>query len=212
MADDGKRIYDMFFAVMGLLALAPLLALVAILVKLGDGGPVFFRQERVGHHGRLFLIWKFRTMTVGSERAGPLLTAGGDRRITRVGRWLRRTKLDELPQLWNVLRGDMSFVGPRPEVPRYVALYSPLQREVLDFRPGITDPATLRFRDEEGLLAQAVDSEAFYIEHCVPQKVEINLNYARQANLWKDTIIIIRTLLPWLDRNRRGKPRSHGAA
>ncbi len=194
-----KRLFDICFAVIGLLVLSPVLALIALLVKWSDRGPVFFLQERVGQGGALFWIWKFRTMRAGTDKAGPGITKDGDPRITVVGRWLRKTKLDELPQLWNVLRGDMSFVGPRPEVPRYVAYYTPAQRAVLQLKPGITDRATLAFRHEEDLLAQAADVEAFYVAHCLPKKIEMNLQYGRQANLWSDIQVIVRTVLPWFD-------------
>jgi lipopolysaccharide/colanic/teichoic acid biosynthesis glycosyltransferase len=196
----GKRVYDLFFAALGLSVLAPLFLLLGLLVKWGDGGPVFYRQERVGLGGRRFWIWKFRTMVVDADRRGIPVTRDGDPRITRVGRFLRKTKLDELPQLWNVLVGEMSLVGPRPEVPRYVERYNDAQRAILNLKPGITDLATLRFRNEEDLLRGAEDTEAFYLEYCVPRKIELNLEYARQAGLWRDTLIILKTLLPWLDR------------
>ena len=196
----GKRVYDLFFAALGLSILAPLFLLLGLLVKWSDGGPVFYRQERVGLGGRRFRIWKFRTMVVDADRRGIPVTRDGDPRITRVGRFLRKTKLDELPQLWNVLVGEMSLVGPRPEVPRYVERYSDAQRAILSLKPGITDLATLRFRNEEDLLRGAEDTEAFYLEYCVPRKIELNLEYARQAGLWRDTMIIFKTLLPWLDR------------
>jgi len=193
-----KRLYDLFFATLGLLTLGVPLLIVALAVKLGDGGPVFFLQDRVGQGGRRFKIRKFRTMVVNAEKLGLSITSGGDRRITRVGKFLRRTKLDELPQLWNVLRGDMSFVGPRPEVPRYVDIYTPAQRAVLDLKPGITDLATLEFRNEEELLRQAPDPERFYIDYCIGRKIELNLAYARHAGILDDTVIILRTLLPGL--------------
>ena len=180
-----KRAFDLLFAAGGLLFLSPVLGLLAVAVKLSDGGPVFYRQHRVGQGGRLFVILKFRSMVLNTEK-----------RITPVGRFLRKSKLDELPQLWNVLRGDMSFVGPRPEVPRYVAHYTAEQRQVLMLKPGITDLATLAFRNEEELLRTAADTEKFYMEYCVPRKIELNLAYARQANVWKDIKIIVRTLLP----------------
>ncbi len=174
-----KRAYDIAGSVLGLIILGPIGLLIAIAIKLSDGGPVFYRQRRVGQQGV-----DFRAQ---------------DARITRIGRILRRTKIDELPQLWNVLMGEMSFVGPRPEVPRYVDRYTREQRQLLSFRPGITDLATLVFRDEETLLRHAVDVEAFYIEHCIPRKFHLNMQYARQANLWRDTVIILRTLCPyWL--------------
>jgi lipopolysaccharide/colanic/teichoic acid biosynthesis glycosyltransferase len=194
-----KRLYDLAFSGIGLLVLSPVLALLALLVKFSDGGPVFYRQQRVGLGGRQFRIWKFRSMVVDADRLGIAVTRDGDPRITRVGRFLRKTKMDELPQLWNVFAGDMSLVGPRPEVPRYVERYTPEQRQILQLKPGITDLATLRFRNEEELLRAAEDTERFYIEHCIPRKIELNLEYARRAGIWADTLIILRTLLPWLD-------------
>jgi len=190
-----KRAFDLLFSIAGLLLSSPLLALLAATVKLSDGGPVFYRQQRVGQGGRLFTIFKFRSMVVNAERMGLSVTKQGDPRITRVGRFMRKTKLDELPQLWNVLRGDMSFVGPRPEVPRYVERYTEKQRSVLALKPGITDIASLQFRNEEELLRAADDTERFYLEHCVPRKIELNLAYSKEANLWEDFKIIIRTLI-----------------
>lgn len=200
MGAVAKRIYDLLLAFIGLLVLSPLLILISVLVKLSDGGPVFFKQQRVGRNGHLFGIWKFRTMVMNADKMGLKITSRNDPRITRLGRILRKTKLDELPQLYNVLRGEMSFVGPRPEVPRYVALYTPAQSEILKLKPGITDLATLEFRDEEELLRSAGDVERFYVEHCLPRKIELNLLYARKANLWQDTIIIFQTILPWWRR------------
>jgi lipopolysaccharide/colanic/teichoic acid biosynthesis glycosyltransferase len=184
----------MVFAALGLLLLSPLLVLLILLSKAAGGGPVFYGQKRVGLGGREFTIWKFRSMVAGADKIGPLLTKDGDLRITPLGRLLRKTKLDELPQLWNVLRGDMSLVGPRPEVPRYVAHYSEAQREVLRWKPGITDPATLAFREEELLLSQAADSEQFYLDYCLPRKIQLNQDYARRANLRADTWVIVQTL------------------
>lgn len=193
-----KRLFDLCFAALGLILLAPLALALAVLVKASDGGPVFYGQTRVGRFGRPFRIWKFRSMIVNAEKLGLSVTKDGDPRITRIGRFLRKTKLDELPQLWNVLRGDMSFVGPRPEVQRYVDLYTPEQRRVLQLKPGITDLATLEFRNEEDLLRQAEDTETFYIQQCVPQKIALNLAYAQGANLWEDLKIILRTLFKTL--------------
>jgi lipopolysaccharide/colanic/teichoic acid biosynthesis glycosyltransferase len=195
-----KRAFDVCIASAGLLLLLPLFLFVACAVLLDDGAPVFFSQERIGRFGRPFRIWKFRSMRVETEARGPSITAAGDPRITRIGRILRRWKLDELPQLWNVIRGHMSFVGPRPEVPRYVSCYSEEQRAVLQLQPGITDLATLEFRDEESLLASVADPEAFYVAECVPRKIALNLEYARRANIVADALIIIRTVLPPVDR------------
>src|SRR6185437_14653740 len=150
-----KRVVDVAVSVLALVLLWPLGLLIGAAVTLGDGGPAFFRQERVGRGGRTFRMWKFRTMIVGAERSGRHLTVGDDPRVTRVGAVLRRTKLDELPQLLNVLRGEMSLVGPRPEVPSYVAHFNEEQRKVLSVRPGITDPASIAFRNEEELIASA---------------------------------------------------------
>lgn len=201
-----KRAFDLFFAIGGLLFLSPVFALLALAVKLSDGGPVFYRQQRVGQNGRLFAILKFRSMVLNADKLGLGVTRDGDPRITRIGRFLRKTKLDELPQLWNVLRGDMSFVGPRPEVPRYVAQYTAEQRTVLALKPGITDLASLAFRNEEDLLRSAEDTEKFYLEYCIPRKIELNLAYARHANVWNDLIIILKTVFPWgrsQDENRK---------
>jgi lipopolysaccharide/colanic/teichoic acid biosynthesis glycosyltransferase len=211
---SAKRCFDIFFAGLGLLVLSPLLLVIAALVKWGDGGPVFFRQRRVGLGGSFFWIWKFRTMVVDAEKKGLKVTGGSDPRVTPVGRILRRTKLDELPQLWNVLRGDMSFVGPRPEVPRYVAFYTPEQREILKLKPGITDLATLEFRNEEELLRHAADVERFYIDCCIPRKIELNLLYTERANVWQDTLIILQTLMPWWQARRaqRINARNHNSA
>ncbi len=194
-----KRLFDIGFALFGLLLLAPIGFFIALAIKLTDRGPVFYRQRRVGRHGKPFAILKFRSMIMNAERLGPAVTQDGDPRITRIGRVLRRTKLDELPQLWNVLTGEMSFVGPRPEVPRYVDRYTPEQRQLLNYLPGITDLATLIFRDEETLLRNATNVEEFYMQHCIPRKFNLNLQYARRANLIEDFLIIMETLCPyWL--------------
>lgn len=191
----GKRLFDLFWSTLGLLTLWPLFLIIAILIKLDDGGPVFYRQERVGYKGRPFKIWKFRTMIVNAEKVGKPLTVGRDPRITRVGYWLRKFKLDELPQLINVFLGEMSLVGPRPEVPKYVALYNAEQKRVLNLMPGITDPASIKFKDESELLAQASDPEKFYIEKIMPEKIRLNLEYAERATLWSDFLVILQTLV-----------------
>ena len=193
-----KRAFDFIAAALGLLVLAPLFAIVAALIKGHDGGPVFFRQTRIGRFGEPFRIWKFRTMAVDAGMRGGSLTIGRDPRVTRPGSWLRQTKLDELPQLINVLRGEMSLVGPRPEVPRYVELYDEEARRVLDLMPGITDPASIAFRDESSLLGEAADPEAFYVSRIMPAKIRLNLDYARRANLWTDVVVILQTLFPWI--------------
>jgi lipopolysaccharide/colanic/teichoic acid biosynthesis glycosyltransferase len=190
-----KRLFDLVGALIGLALLSPLLLLVALAIRLDSGGPVFFRQERVGLGGRLFRIHKFRTMKVTAVAGGGLLTVGADPRITRVGAMLRDKRLDELPQLIDVLCGDMSLVGPRPEVPRYVALYSAEMRSrVLCVRPGITDPAALEFRDEATLLERAADPEREYIVNILPRKLALQAAYAESATLATDLAVIARSL------------------
>lgn len=198
-----KRAVDLGLATALTVLLAPLWLAVALAVWLEDRGPVFYRQERIGQYGRPFRIWKFRTMRVDADRIGPLITAAGDPRITAVGRHLRKWKLDEVPQLLNVLAGEMAFVGPRPEVKRYVDLYTAEQRRVLELRPGITDEASIAFRDEEALLAAAPDRERFYREHCIPCKIELNLAYAARAGVIADFGVMFRTVFAAV-RNRSG--------
>jgi len=189
----GKRLFDLILAAAGLLLLAPVLLLVAVWIKLDSPGPVLFRQERIGRFGQPFLIHKFRSMRV--DNAGAQITVGADPRITRAGRFIRAAKLDELPQLWDVLRGAMSFVGPRPEVARYVALYPTELRDiVLSVRPGITDLASLEYRNESDLLAQASDPEREYVEVIMPAKLAFATAYARQHDLAGDLHIIWRTV------------------
>lgn len=196
-----KRLFDIVFAALALLLLCPLLLAVALWVRLDSPGPVLFRQRRVGRGGRPFDIFKFRTMAAGAEAVGPQITVGADTRITRAGAWLRRAKLDELPQFYNVLRGDMSVVGPRPEVPRYVALYPPeVRTAVLSVRPGITDLASIAFRDESALLARSADPERTYIEQILPAKLDYALQYMRSHTLWLDLRIIGWTVLAVLGR------------
>jgi len=190
-----KRLFDLAGAGLALLLLSPLMLLTALWIKLDSPGPVFFRQERIGRHGVPFRIHKFRTMVADAPARGPALTVGADPRITRAGVWLRRTRLDELPQLIDVLRGAMSLVGPRPEVPRYVQHYPPALRErALAVRPGITDPSSLEFIDEAGLLARAADPEREYIEKILPRKLQSAADYADSATLWTDLRVLWRTL------------------
>ena len=197
-----KRLFDLVGAALALLLLSPLLLAAALAVKLDTPGPVFFRQQRVGRHGVPFRIHKFRTMHHGA--GGPLLTAQGDARITRSGAWLRRTRIDELPQFIDVLQGHMSLVGPRPEVPRYVAHYPPaLRQRVLSVRPGITDPASLVWRDEAALLAAAADPEHEYIHHVLPRKLALAADYAERATLATDLGVLWRSLGVLLGLNRR---------
>lgn len=187
-----KRVFDVAVALAALLLLWPLLLAVAGWIRWDSPGPVFFRQERVGRGGRLFRIHKFRTMRHGA--GGLALTVGDDARITRSGRFLRRTRLDELPQLWDVLAGDMSLVGPRPEVPRYVALYpAELRARALAVRPGITDPASLAHLDEARLLAAAADPELAYVQQILPAKVAQAAAYAERATLATDLAVLART-------------------
>jgi lipopolysaccharide/colanic/teichoic acid biosynthesis glycosyltransferase len=189
-----KRILDLALAVPGLAVLSPLLLVVALLIKLDSRGPALFRQTRVGKRGRQFQILKFRTMVVDAEQRGGQLTTAGDSRITRCGRALRKFKLDELPQLINVVKGEMSMVGPRPEVPRYVNMYTDEQRKVLDLTPGITDPASIRYRDESAILAGLANPEEVYISTIMPEKIRLNLDYAASATTFGDLRIILRTL------------------
>jgi lipopolysaccharide/colanic/teichoic acid biosynthesis glycosyltransferase len=189
---------------LGLLLLAPLLGVIAICIKLEDPTqPVFYRQKRAGRFGNHFRIHKFRTMRGNADKLGPTLTIGTDPRVTRVGTWLRRHKLDELPQLWDVLLGDMSLVGPRPEVPRYVAYYPPELRDVvLSVRPGITDVASIVFRDESALLGRSSNPEVTYLELVLPAKLRENAQYVRENSLRGDVVIIARTLVALVPRRR----------
>jgi lipopolysaccharide/colanic/teichoic acid biosynthesis glycosyltransferase len=190
-----KRLFDLLCAGAGLVLLAPLLLGIALWIKIDTPGPVFFRQQRVGRFGALFRIHKFRSMRADAAQSGPQITVGADPRITRAGHFLRRTKLDELPQLLDVLAGTMSLVGPRPEVPRYVALYpAELRDKVLSVRPGITDPASIAYRDESALLAQAVDPERVYIEQVMPAKLRYAAMYVEGMSLRNDLRLIGATL------------------
>lgn len=196
-----KRLFDLFVASCALLLLSPLLLGIALAIKLDSPGPVFFRQVRVGRGGREFRIHKFRTMVVNDEARSAQITVGADPRITRVGAWLRRTKCDELAQLIDVLKGTMSLVGPRPEVPRYVALYpEALKRQVLAVRPGITDMASLTYRNESDLLAKAADPEREYVEVVMPAKLRLAAHYARQATVRTDVAVLIQTVRILLSR------------
>ncbi|MBK8004906.1 MAG: sugar transferase [Gemmatimonadetes bacterium] len=191
----GKRLLDVAAAGGGLLILSPFLLLLALLIRWSDHGPALFRQRRVGLGGREFRIWKFRTMIQDADRLGSALTGHRDPRITPVGRWLRRFKLDELPQLVNVLRGEMSLVGPRPEVPKYVATYSLADRAVLDLRPGLTDPTSLLLWNEAELLAASPTPELLYVRRLLPWKIAAALRYAGQASLASDVAVVAATIL-----------------
>lgn len=190
-----KRGFDIFFSALALLLLAPLLLGVALWVKLDSHGPVFFRQRRVGLRGREFLIYKFRTMGADAEARGPQITIGADARITRSGSFLRKYKMDELAQFINVLIGDMSVVGPRPEVPQYVALYPSHVREiVLSVRPGITDRASIEFKDENEILGKAPDPHQAYVNEVLPIKLGYYMAYVQQRSFAGDLQIIFATL------------------
>jgi lipopolysaccharide/colanic/teichoic acid biosynthesis glycosyltransferase len=201
-----KRVMDIAIAMPALLMAAPLLLFVAAAVAVADGRPVFYLGARVGQHGRLFHLFKFRTMTV-AERApaqGASVTVWDDPRVTRLGRLLRRLKLDELPQLLNVLRGDMSLVGPRPEDPEYVAFYTEEQRRILDVKPGVTGVAALRYWDEAEWL-KGDDWETVYREQLVPAKIALELEYARRRTLWSDLGVIARTAFGLLHHRAGGR-------
>jgi lipopolysaccharide/colanic/teichoic acid biosynthesis glycosyltransferase len=190
-----KRVFDVVVALLALLVFALPMLLIALAIRLDSPGPVFFRQQRVGQGSQPFRIHKFRTMVADAPERGPALTVGDDPRITRMGAWLRRSKLDELPQLIDVLAGDMSLVGPRPELPQYVARYpAALRDQVLALKPGITDPASLDFADESALLARAADPEREYIEVILPRKLSAAAAYAERATLATDLGVIARTL------------------
>jgi len=187
-----KRVLDLILSLGALALLWPLLVFLAVWVKLDSPGPVFYRGQRVGRDGQPFLMYKFRTMVVGAEREGPAVTYKDDPRITTAGRFLRRTKLDELPQFFNVVKGEMSLVGPRPEDPKYVALYTAEQRQVLSVRPGITGPTQLLYRDEASMLqGESVDEE--YVSRIMPQKLKLDLEYVRHRSLMGDLRVLWRT-------------------
>jgi lipopolysaccharide/colanic/teichoic acid biosynthesis glycosyltransferase len=190
-----KRAFDIVFSLFGLFILLPLLPFVAILIKLDSRGPVFYRQERVGRDFRIFVIYKFRTMMVNADRQGALITAAGDKRITKIGGLLRRYKIDELPQLFNVLKGDMSFVGPRPEVSEYVELFKSDYRKLLTVRPGITDPASLKYSNEETILGMSKASQDAYTNRILPEKIRLSSDYIDSHTLVTDLKLIMMTLL-----------------
>ena len=193
-----KRIFDFVCSGIGLIILSPVLIVIAIMIKKGSDGPIFFKQIRVGENGENFEILKFRTMVVDAEKLGRQITVGNDNRITKVGGFLRKYKLDELPQLINVFKGDMSLVGPRPEVPRYVKLYTEEQRKVLNVKPGITDLASLKYKDENELLGKAENPDECYINTNMPDKLALNLEYINKSNIFYDIYIIITTIIKCL--------------
>lgn len=189
-----KRVFDIVASGCGLLVLSPVFVILAIWVKLDSAGPVFYRQVRVGRFGRDFVLYKFRSMRVGSDKKGLITVGGRDPRVTRSGYFIRKYKLDELPQLINVFAGDMSIVGPRPEVRKYVDLYTREQLRVLEVRPGITDMASIRYRNENELLATAENPERFYKEVVMQDKLKINLEYVTKHSLWFDIQLIFKTI------------------
>ena len=189
---NARAIFDAVCAGVGLVLLSPLLILAGFAVVLDDGWPILFGQERVGRGGTPFRMWKFRSMR--ARVPGRSITSGDDPRVTRVGRTLRKYKIDELPQLWNVVRGQMSLVGPRPEIPRFVNINDPVWHIVLQGRPGITDLASLVYRNEEKILAMSSDPEAYYTEVILPAKLQLNLRYAQARSFWRDVRLILLTV------------------
>lgn len=191
-----KRLFDFSVALLALILLCPVLLLTGVLIRVSSPGPALFRQERVGRHGRHFRIHKFRTMCLHADDLGIQITAANDGRITRVGHWLRRYKIDELPQLIDVLAGNMSLVGPRPEVPRYVVVWpADAREEILSVRPGITDPVALEYFDEAAVLARSADAELAYIREILPRKTAGYRRYVRNRTFWGDVRIICATVL-----------------
>lgn len=188
-----KRFFDLVASGLGLLVLSPLFLILAVWIKCDSKGPVFYRQVRVGRNNRDFRLYKFRSMRVGSDKRGLITIGGHDPRVTRSGYYIRRYKLDEFPQLINVFVGDMSLVGPRPEVRKYVDLYTPEQIHVLDVRPGITDLASIRYRNENELLEQVDDPERYYVDEIMQDKLRINLEYVAHHSFATDILLIINT-------------------
>ncbi len=190
-----KRAFDLFAAGLGLAVLSPVLLVAAISIRLDSAGPVFFLQRRVGKNFAPFWIYKFRTMVADAPTRGGQITSEADPRITRVGRWLRKTKIDEIPQLINVLSGDMSLVGPRPEVSRYVEMFHDEFAQVLSVRPGLTDPASIKYRDEAAILAASADPEREYVGRILPDKLSLARGYIARASICGDLAVLLRTLL-----------------
>lgn len=188
-----RRLFDITVSLAGLLVLSPLLLLIAVAIKLDSRGPVFFLGPRVGKGGKPFRLVKFRTMVSDAAARGPGITTSGDARVTRVGRWLRKLKLDEFPQLWNVVRGEMTFVGPRPEDPRYVESHPELYEETLKLTPGITGAGSLLYRHEEAAL-EGKDLEEAYFGEILPRKLAADVEYARRQNLWRDIGMVLKTV------------------
>ncbi len=188
-----KRLFDFLASVFGLLLLSPLFVIMALWVKIDSKGPAFYKQVRVGRNNKDFFLYKFRSMRLNSDAKGLLTVGGRDPRITRSGFYIRKYKIDELPQLLNVLKGEMSLVGPRPEVRKYVDMYNETQRKVLLVRPGITDVASIKYRNENDILSAQKDPEKYYIEHIMPDKLNLNIEYIAQRSFWKDMKVIMVT-------------------
>jgi len=195
-----KRLFDIVFSLLGLMLTTPILLILAILIKREDGGPVFYRGVRVGRHGKLFRIFKFRTMVVNAEKIGGSSTADDDPRITKIGKFIRKYKLDELPQLINVLKGEMSFVGPRHEVQHYVNMYTNEEKAILNVKPGITDWASMWNSDEGAILAGSTDAEKTYMEKIRPEKIRLQLKYVKERSFWVDVIMVFQTLFKLIKR------------
>lgn len=193
-----KRIFDFLVSLVGIIILSPIFIIVSIAIKLDSRGNILFLQKRVGRYGKEFNIYKFRTMVTDAEKLGKQITIGKDNRITKVGAFLRKFKIDELPQLFNVLKGDMSLVGPRPEVPKYVSLYTEEQKKVLNVRPGITDIASLRYKDENDILGKVDNPEEYYINVIMKDKLNLNLEYIEKSNIIFDIYLIVKTILKCL--------------
>lgn len=191
-----KKIFDFFSALIGLVALSPFLIFIALLIKLDSKGPVFFRQRRVGCGGRIFYTYKFRTMTKKtSENQEKVFTIGEDKRVTRIGKFLRKRKLDELPQLINILKGEMSLVGPRPEIPKFVAFFTKEQREkIFSVKPGMTSLASIKFNQERDILSKSADPENNYIHKILPEKLALDMEYIKKQSFLLDLLLIIRTI------------------
>lgn len=189
-----KRLFDIISSCIGLFLLLPVFIIIAILIKTGSPGPVFFAQRRMGRNFRPFMLCKFRSMVMGAPEKGPAITSSGDPRITKIGRFLRMTKLDEMPQLINVLNGNMSIVGPRPEVEKYVELFKDDYKEILQVKPGITDYATIEFRDEEAVLKKFQNPEDGYIKEVLPRKIALYKRYIKEKGFFVDTKLIFLTL------------------
>ena len=190
-----KRIFDFVVSLLGVIILSPIFIIVSIAIKMDSKGDILFLQKRVGRYGKEFNIYKFRTMVTDAEKLGKQITVGNDSRITKVGAFLRKFKIDELPQLFNVLKGDMSLVGPRPEVPKYVNLYNEEQKKVLNVRPGITDMASLRYKDENEILGKVDNPEEYYINVIMKDKLSLNLEYIEKSNVFFDIYLIVKTII-----------------